>query len=632
MLTVKLFERFLLERHPDHSPSADIFSIIGLVTLGALLSYYSLFFKLGDIYPHALVISLTIITFVAFPRDWKKLLLPSDGRAFNRENVVLVLPFAIGIILCSVQAPILYDTALYQAQAIQWIEKYACVPGLVNLHGRLAFNSSSLVLSAFYGFSFLGGQTYYTLNPYLYMLFTFSILMNIKTMTFRGDYQRAFILTLLFIIFYSVAGHKEFSPTSPSTDIMPVVLIAYLFLALSRYTDLLNDTSSLVLVAFVPASLVTVKLSQIPIMLFTAGLLYNKSLKYSQRFFLAAVPSVFILLPWLLRNIIISGYLVYPLPQVDLFSFDWKVPQAGPLSEQQWIKSWAIMPFKQANEVLALPLKDWLFPWFGRLSALYKTLVMGMFISPVIIGTGFIMNKLRKEIALFWLVCFIGCMFWFVSAPDVRFAFGFIIFCAAIPLSLLVGFLKKVQPKKLYGAVLVLIVIIGIVDVILPCIRTFQSLGPSRVKEFFWNPETLKKVDLTYKKARNVVVSVPIKGDQCFAAPIPCTPYFNPNLQKRGNSLQDGFRIAVSDDPNDVFAPSEAVSLGQVSVFIIRAKYGETFDYTASPYFSDVPDTHGFFKYVQKMKDTGITAATGNYDVDGVVTREHMAVFLSKAF
>jgi len=32
------------------------------------------------------------------------------------------------------------------------------------------------------------------------------------------------------------------------------------------------------------------------------------------------------------------------------------------------------------------------------------------------------------------------------------------------------------------------------------------------------------------------------------------------------------------------------------------------------------------------MKDTGITAVTGTYDVDGTVTRAQMAAFLSRAF
>ena len=79
------------------------------------------------------------------------------------------------------------------------------------------------------------------------------------------------------------------------------------------------------------------------------------------------------------------------------------------------------------------------------------------------------------------------------------------------------------------------------------------------------------------------------------------------------------------------YCPSSNVTRGQMAAFIIRALYGETFSYTATPYYSDVPSGHNFFKYVQKMKDMGITTTTGTYMVDDFVTREQMAAFIIRA-
>ena len=39
-----------------------------------------------------------------------------------------------------------FDSGLYHAQAIRWIEEYGVVPGLANLHCRLAYNSSAFIL------------------------------------------------------------------------------------------------------------------------------------------------------------------------------------------------------------------------------------------------------------------------------------------------------------------------------------------------------------------------------------------------------------------------------------------------------------------------------------------------------
>jgi hypothetical protein len=83
---------------------------------------------------------------------------------------------------------------------------------------------------------------------------------------------------------------------------------------------------------------------------------------------------------------------------------------------------------------------------------------------------------------------------------------------------------------------------------------------------------------------------------------------------------------------SDVYGVDEYVTRGQVAAFIIRAIYGEAFGYTQSSYFIDVPDTHIFFKYVQKVKDTGITELSGIYRVDDYVTRGEMAAFIGRAF
>ena len=80
-----------------------------------------------------------------------------------------------------------------------------------------------------------------------------------------------------------------------------------------------------------------------------------------------------------------------------------------------------------------------------------------------------------------------------------------------------------------------------------------------------------------------------------------------------------------------MYCPSSNVTRGQMAAFIIRAKFGESFSYTTTPYYSDVPSTNTFFKYVQKLKDEGITVTTGTYLVDDIVTREQMAAFIIRA-
>lgn len=85
---------------------------------------------------------------------------------------------------------------------------------------------------------------------------------------------------------------------------------------------------------------------------------------------------------------------------------------------------------------------------------------------------------------------------------------------------------------------------------------------------------------------------------------------------------------------NNNYCPDAVTTRGQMAVFIIRAVYGgDTFPYPTAPYFSDVSANHPFFRWIQKMRELGITAGcTANqYCPDDGVTRGQMAVFIVRA-
>lgn len=82
------------------------------------------------------------------------------------------------------------------------------------------------------------------------------------------------------------------------------------------------------------------------------------------------------------------------------------------------------------------------------------------------------------------------------------------------------------------------------------------------------------------------------------------------------------------------YCPDGTVNRGQMAVFIIRAMMGgDNFTYPAAPYFNDVPTGHGFFRWIQKLRELGITTGCGqsNYCPDNSVTRGEVAVFLVRA-
>ncbi|MGA2589532.1 MAG: protease pro-enzyme activation domain-containing protein [Bryobacteraceae bacterium] len=83
-----------------------------------------------------------------------------------------------------------------------------------------------------------------------------------------------------------------------------------------------------------------------------------------------------------------------------------------------------------------------------------------------------------------------------------------------------------------------------------------------------------------------------------------------------------------------MYCPNDDTTRGQMAVFIVRSVLGgDNFTYSPTPYFTDVPPSYQFFKWIQKLKELGITTgctATTYCPADDV-TRGEMAAFIIRA-
>jgi hypothetical protein len=82
------------------------------------------------------------------------------------------------------------------------------------------------------------------------------------------------------------------------------------------------------------------------------------------------------------------------------------------------------------------------------------------------------------------------------------------------------------------------------------------------------------------------------------------------------------------------YCPADNVTRGQMAVFLVRsAMRGDSFTSNPTPYFQDVPASHPFFRWIQKLWELGITTGcgTGLYCPEAEVTRGQMAAFIIRA-
>ena len=158
--------------------SLDSILISGLVFATVYAETWSFFYKVRFLANAFLFLICTIII-ICF-RKKILVIVKNVSRTSNIRNKVLLLALLfIGLMIAS-QKPEAYDTALYHAQAIHWIEEYGCTKGLGNLHNRFAYNSSFLCLQALYSWASIVGQSLHGMNAYIAV-----ILVGYAVMSFR---------------------------------------------------------------------------------------------------------------------------------------------------------------------------------------------------------------------------------------------------------------------------------------------------------------------------------------------------------------------------------------------------------------------------------------------------------------
>ena len=124
---------------------------------------------------------------------------------------------------------------------------------------------------------------------------------------------------------------------------------------------------------------------------------------------------------------------------------------------------------------------------------------------------------------------------------------------------------------------------------------------------------------------------VPLDGPPDLLAPVPFgdVPAGHPQYTEIQWVAQQGIMIGCKSSP-PTFCPDAPIKRSEVAVTLIRMKHGESFSYSPTPHFSDVPSSHWAFKYVQKLFDDGVTVgcAAGLFCPTNPMLRKHWALFL----
>ncbi len=489
----------------------------GLILIAGLLSWVNLFA------PISLPVQLGLLLTAGV--GWLKGGEVKPIRGKNGWLTILsswggLIPAAFLFLLLSAQVPLPYDTYLYHAQAILWKQDFEVVPGLGNLHGRLAFNSSSFFLNALFSF---GRDLSYPLHSLLFLMLLGRFWANIRILPDLRNL--AFHLPLFSVAFLTLIFRGL---SSPAADTLSV--IALIYLALSYRASWLGDSGidkgDLILMSFF---CFTIKLSMVLIPFLGVYLVFRSPALW--RTFLGW--GLFLIGPFLITNYIQTGYLLYPSPALDLFNPDWKIPIETVNWMRDLIESWAKNPGGDPAEVLRQGIGEWLPLWFPRnlLRDRAMLILFAITLFPLLLRS----RRLTPQKIIILTVITGSIFFWLLNAPDFRFGYGFFALYFAF-------FMDALFPESL--AVVIrrpaLRLIAGSVVLLLFAVNLGFLAG---LQDFWMRPARVPEVEVRATDLNGIEFRSPVSGDLCANTPIPCAPGISSSLRMRGASLGQGFRI-----------------------------------------------------------------------------------------
>ncbi|MCM1136077.1 MAG: hypothetical protein NC400_10935 [Clostridium sp.] len=342
------------------------------------------------------------------------------------------------------------DTNIYHAAAIRIYEEYGLVKGIGNLQLHYAYNSSYLAFASIFSLRWALGRSLHTTTGFLEVVMCLYAFHGLKD--FRRHKNHVTDMMRVGILFYTLVNMTR--SMSPATDY--AAMFFALFIITAWCENLFEGGSDVTLYSLLSVAAVftaTLKFSACLLALIViypaVCLVKDKKWKEIADYLLSGC---IILCPFLVRNYLISGWLLYPFNAIDLFHPEWKIPEEYLLHDANQIKVWGRCLYDVAK--VDMPVHEWLPIWWGnqfRYEQMFLGAVVLSAVLQLVIVTARLVKKrkIRLPFAVLHLAIWGNIAVWFLMAPFIRYGLAFLFAVIMIAAG---GYLGG-ENKGLYGIV-----------------------------------------------------------------------------------------------------------------------------------------------------------------------------------
>jgi hypothetical protein len=508
---------------------------VGWCSVIAFLQIWHLFLKIDAIS----FLVLIIISLLGWKFSYTPIKHYLKSILIKQWIVPILFLFICGIWLAALctSSSFPYDLGLYHLQAVMWNSTYAIIPGLGNLSTRLAFNNSNFLYAALLDLGPWEGKAFYFANGLLVYVFVLQIVLGVFSFirSKNKDLPSLFLCLMLAPTIAWIYGNPAKNQISGySTDILififGVIIFTLLLDFIFNHKDEENSRIDLFTISILCFCGVTIKISFLIFMLgVQAYLLFTWIKRFGWRnktIWKAYFLPILLILIWIIRNLILSGYFIFPSINFGL-PVPWRIPGWLVDKTRNDTLNWGKALGKDVDTAGWI----WFKPWVKGLNLNLKWAVAISFLL-FLTSMGLRLKKqFRWNTALFasLLIPVFSLIFWFFSSPNPRFAGASFWIIAAILGIIVFEQLQNIHsliPPRIFLILLsvsFLTVNFWVINSpILPIFRSELKLLPDRISVTQTNYLTTINDGLS--------IHYPNSGsDQCWLTPIPCSPHKSSN-------------------------------------------------------------------------------------------------------
>lgn len=555
-----LFYHFINRRRPETNnikKPVVVHMITGLIILTGIGQWLVLFMPLN-----LSAFLITIITLLILGLFFRKQLQPAFQGITKHKRLPekLLIWTGLGallfmILVLNAGPTMMDDTESYHIQMVKWVQEYGSVPGIANLHLRYGFNSSWFISIGLLCPRLFAPDYYLLLNGLVSCWACIYCLEKLLAFLSRSSSKSSFrnqglvvflLLAFMLITWPMIRGNA----TTANYDFITTLCIVILFVE-TVFSDNFHYKAEWLIW---PCYLFTVRIINFPLLLLAVIALWQliSQKKWKTVIGYSSIGALLIL-PFLIRNIILSGYPLFPATAFDFFPVDWKADKQMMVNIVDYIQYFnRVNAMHQSIEkTRSLTSPYWISAWYQFLSLPDKILVTVSLVcySFCLLRWKYLLRQLNRPALHFLAVLVVLFVSWFLIAPDPRFVYGALL-CGILLACLCIPAYKFFSGKSMVIPLIVTCSICFVYAAIkLYTHPSYQNYAlPYRLPQ-----PAVKTITIDHIELRIPEKILDNWNCRCYGTELPCLYNVHPALRARGPKISDGFyldsTVKASFDP-----------------------------------------------------------------------------------